>query len=95
MNMRKSIEQIKKKIEKPLREAGVVRAGIFGSYARGEQKKNSDVDILIEFDGSLLDLVGLEMQIKKILKKKIDLLTYGGINHLLRKRILAEEVRIL
>ena len=93
--MRKSIEQIKKKIEKPLREAGVVRAGIFGSYARGEQKKNSDVDILIEFDGSLLDLVGLEMQIKKILKKKIDLLTYGGINHLLRKRILAEEVRIL
>ena len=45
--MRKAIAQIKKKIEKPLRDAGVVRAGIFGSYARGEQTKNSDIDILI------------------------------------------------
>ena len=73
----------------------VVRAGVFGSYARGEEKKNSDVDILVEFDGSLLDLVGLEMEIEKRLGKKVDLLTYGGINHLLRERILNEEVRII
>lgn len=42
------IESIKKKIVPILKKHGVVRAGIFGSYARGEQNKNSDVDILIE-----------------------------------------------
>ncbi len=93
--MKKEIAEIKRKIAPVLKRNGVKRAGIFGSYARGEQKKNSDIDILIEFDGSLLDLVGIEMEMKKILKRKIDLLTYNGINHLLRKRILEEEVKIL
>jgi len=43
----------------------------------------------------LLDLVGLEMELKKILKKKVDLLTYNGLNHLLKERILKEEIRII
>jgi uncharacterized protein len=93
--MNKEIEKIKNKIVKTLRKHGVVRAGVFGSYARGEQKKNSDIDILVEFDGSLLELVKLEGEIKKILKKRIDLLSYGGISPYLKDRILDEEVRIL
>ncbi|MDP4039909.1 MAG: nucleotidyltransferase domain-containing protein [Candidatus Pacearchaeota archaeon] len=93
--MNKEINKIKGKIISVLKKYGVKKAGIFGSYARGEQKKNSDVDILIDFDGSLLDLVEMEMEIKKVLKKKVDLLTYGGINYLLKKRILSEEVNIL
>ena len=60
--MKKEIAEIKRKIAPVLKRNGVKRAGIFGSYARGEQKKNSDIDILIEFDGSLLDLVGIEME---------------------------------
>lgn len=91
----KTIEEIKKKIVKILKKNKVVRAGIFGSYARGEAKKKSDVDILIEFDGSLLDLVGLEMELKKILKIKVDLLTYGGISPYLKDRILNEEIKII
>lgn len=96
--MAKEINKIKPKITKILKKHGIVRAGIFGSYARGEQKKNSDVDILIEVRGrdfSLLDLIGIENELKKSLKKKVDLLTYAGINHLLKKRILGEEVRII
>jgi len=89
------MEEMKKKIVKILKKNKVVRAGIFGSYARGEQKKNSDVDILIEFDGSLLDLVGLEMELQKILKIKVDLLTYGGISPYLKDRILNEEIKII
>ena len=70
-----------------------MKAGIFGSYARGEAKKRSDVDILIKQKGrkSLLDLVGLEMK----LKKKVDLLDYKGLSPYLKERILKEEVRIL
>ena len=62
-----------------------------------DYKKNSDIDIdmLVEFNGSLLTLVGIEMELKEKLRKKVDLLTYNGINHLLKERILKEEIRIL
>lgn len=93
--MRKDIAEIKRKIVPVLKKNGVRKAGIFGSYARGEQTKKSDVDILIEFDGSLLDVVRLESKIHRILKKRIDLLTYGAINQYLKQRILSEEIRII
>ena len=93
--MSTEIDRLKLKIRKVLKRYNIARAGIFGSYARGEAKKNSDVDILIEFKGGLLSLVGLEMELKKKLKKRVDLLTYRGINPLLRKSILKEEIRII
>jgi len=65
---------------------------IFGSFVRGEGKKKSDVDILIEYgEGSrksLLDLVGLEEELSLLLGKKVDLLTIGGISPYLREEIL-------
>jgi len=93
-----SIQEIKKKINPILKKNGVKRAAIFGSYARGEEKKRSDVDILIEYkndDKSLLDLVGLEMELKKKLRKKVDLLTYDSIHPLLRESILEDQKIIL
>ncbi len=96
--MKDEVNKIKSKIKPLLKERGVVRAGVFGSYARGEQKKNSDVDILVEVKGrkfSLIDLISLEMALKKILKRKVDLLTYNGISPYLRERILKEEKRII
>lgn len=91
------INKIAKIILGILMKFNVARAGIFGSYARGEQNKKSDIDILVEFKGerSLFDLVELEMLLRKALNKKVDLLTYNSINPLLKKRILNEEVRIL
>jgi len=91
------LKEIKSKIRKVLKKHGVVRAGIFGSYARGEQKKNSDIDILIEAKGkfSLFDLVGLEIELQKALNKKVDLLTYNGINPRLKDYILNDEVKII
>lgn len=91
------IKEIKKPIVDVLKKHGVKKAGIFGSYVRGEEKKRSDIDILIEptNEMSLFDIVRLEFELKKVLGKKVDLLTYGGINHLLKKIILNEEVRII
>lgn len=95
--MNKSIKRIKLKALPLLRKYNVVKAGIFGSYARGDNKKNSDIDMLVEVkkNFSLLDLIGLEIELKKTLKKKVDLLTYGCVHPLLKERILKEEVRIL
>lgn len=93
--MEKKKKEIIEKIIKILQKHGVTRAGIFGSYATGKAGKKSDIDILIEFDGSLLDLIGLEMELKKAIKRNIDLLTYKGVNPLLKKRILSEEIKII
>ena len=95
--MIKSINEIKKKITPTLKERGVIKAGIFGSYARGEQTKSSDIDILIETKKgfSLIDLIRLEFLLKDLLKKEVDLLTYKGIHPLLKNRILKEEIRII
>jgi len=93
--MKKEILNIKRKIIPILKEYKVKKAGVFGSYARGEQKKNSDIDILIEVRGSLLDVVKIEIALQKKLNKQVDLLTYKGISPHLKKRILTEEVRIL
>jgi len=49
--MTKEINKIKSKVKRILKKNGVVKAGIFGSYARGEQTKESDIDILIEVKG--------------------------------------------
>ena len=93
--MNKEIKNLKPKIVEVLKKHKIARAGVFGSYARGEPKKNSDIDILIEFDGSLLKLIHMENELKKKLKRKVDLLTYGCVHPLLKKRILGEEVRII
>jgi uncharacterized protein len=94
-NKKKNINKIKKPIIEILKKHGVKKASIFGSYARGEEKKNSDIDILIEIEGSLLKVIKVEMELEKKLRKKIDLLTYGGINPLLKEYILKDEIRII
>lgn len=96
--MENDLEKMKPKILKILKKHGVERAGIFGSYARGEEKEDSDLDLLIEVNGkefSLIDLIGLEMELKKAIKKKVDLITYKGISPYLKDRIIKEEVRII
>ena len=89
--------KIKKKIISILKRYNVKRAAVFGSYARGELKKSSDIDILIEFgiEKSLLDLAGLEIELEKLLKRKVDVLTYGSIHPLLKNTILREQKVIL
>lgn len=79
-----------------LKKNDVVQAGIFGSYARGEARKSSDVDFLIKFRGekSLLDIVRLKCALEEKLDKKVDVLTYKSIHPLLKDNILSEEVRI-
>jgi len=97
-NLSLELKRLKPKIIKILKRHDVKRAGIFGSYARGEQKKNSDIDILIEVANkkfSLLDQAGLEIELEKNLRKKVEILTYNGINPLLKDRILKEELRII
>lgn len=91
------IRKIKKIIVPILKRNDVVKAGIFGSYARGEARKNSDIDILIKFKGrkSLFDLARVEIELEKKIGRKADVLTYNSIHPLLKERILKDEVEII
>ena len=86
-------QNIKKKIIPILRRQGVTKAALFGSFARGEAKKRSDVDLLVNLqkNKTLLDLVGLKLELEEKLGRKVDVLTYDSINHHLKDIILNEQ----
>lgn len=90
-------ETISQKIKPILLKNGVKKASIFGSYAKKETHKYSDVDLLVELgrDKSLLDLVDLQFQLEESLGKKVDLVTYRSLHPLLKDRILKEQIRLL
>ena len=75
----------------------VRKAGLFGSYARSEQNKNSDIDILVELNNkaTLFDLVRLENNLSEKLGKKVDLVEYGALSYLIKNQVLKEEIRLI
>ena len=95
--MKTHIEHIKRKILHVLRPYGVSKAGLFGSCVSGQMSEDSDIDILVEItkDISLLDFVGLRLEIETALGRKVDLVEYSTIKPLLKERILKEQVIIL
>lgn len=95
--MQYEIEDVKNKILPILKRHGVKKAGLFGSVVREDFSKESDIDILVEIDKdiSLLDFVGLKLEIEETLGKKVDLVEYSTIKPPLRDNILKEEVAIL
>src|SRR5258708_8185258 len=74
------------------RQNDVSMVGIFGSMARGEVRKKSDIDLLVRFSKrkSLLAVVRLERELSEALGRKVDLLTEAAISPYLRERILKE-----
>jgi predicted nucleotidyltransferase len=97
MRTLKEIKTILKK-QKPIikDKYGVKDIGIFGSYVRGEQKKKSDIDILVEFEKpiSLLKLVNLENFLSDLIQIKTDVVPKKDIRSELKERILKEVVYI-
>lgn len=92
-----SLNEIKQKAVPILKEAGVIRSSIFGSYVHGDEKEDSDIDILVEFPRgkSLLDLVDLQNKLEEVLQKKVDVNTYNALYHPLRERVYKQAQQIL
>lgn len=89
-------ERLFRKVAGFLSARGARRVGVFGSYARGEQRSGSDLDVVVEFAEakSLLDLVGIEQELSESLGVKVDLLTEGSISPHLIERVRRETVVI-
>ena len=94
----KTLEEIKQILRqsKPFLQENyrVTELGIFGSYTRGEQTEESDVDVLIDYDKApnLIMLVELKDYLSKLMQMKVDLVTKKGLKPRIRERILSEIV---
>lgn len=94
----KELENMKAKIHGILKKNKVRRAGIFGSYSRGEQRKNSDIDIAVQVDDeamSLIDFIRLSRLLGTVLGRKVDLVEYTAIKPRIKEMALKEEYRII
>lgn len=90
-----TLERLNSKRTELMRVAAAHKARslcVFGSVARGEDKPDSDIDFLVEFeaDASLLDLIGLQQDIEALLGRRADVVTPNGVSPFLRERILRE-----
>ena len=85
-------EELYEKIVQILKNQGARKIAIFGSYVRGEEKPESDIDIIVEFSErkSLLDLVGIEQELSDAVGMRVDLLTEKSISPYLIDRIKKE-----
>ena len=85
--------EIKNIILSQLNEFEPLNIGIFGSFARGDNKKGSDIDILVEFKESptLLTLIKLENDLSEILGIKVDLITTGALKNKRIKRSIQKD----
>jgi len=75
---------LREKLVEICKKNDVIFMAIFGSFARGEQHKTSDIDIAIEFskrkEKSLLDLVHVENELRRIFKRKVDLGVFSSLS---------------
>ena len=73
---------ILEKIAQALKERGATKVAIFGSYARREERPESDIDVIVEFSErkSLLEMVKIERELSETLGIKVDLLTEKSIS---------------
>ncbi len=97
MKKLKQIQTILASSKNELRKRYKVRElGIFGSYARGKQKKSSDIDILVKFNpnATLFDFVGVGNYLEEKLKIKVDVVSEGGIRPELKNNIIKEVVKV-
>ena len=74
----------------------IIRIGIFGSYARGQQNIKSDIDLLVEFEDNTQDLYDLKLQLKEFFRTKlgieVDICREKYIKPRIKKAILKETI---
>ena len=89
----KDIQHIIKPI---LLKYGIQKAALFGSYANGEHDEKSDVDILIQPpEGMGMAYIELKHELEDNLKRKVDLVSYNGLNKYMKPYILDSQKSIL
>ena len=76
----------------------VEKAWVFGSYARGEETRKSDIDVMVRFDKdariNLIDYAGIMLDLKKMLRKNVDLVQEGTLYDFVKDSVEQEKVLV-
>ena len=90
--MKNNFDSIKEKIIPVLRENHVTQSSVFGSYASGEEKAESDIDILVEFEAGnepdIFTFLQLKRELENRLGRSVDLVTSDALSPFIRVEIL-------
>jgi len=92
---RDKIISLLKSRRRRLKKFGIHSLSIFGSVARDQAHKNSDIDILVDFEKpiGLFEYARLKMYLEEILERPVDLVTPEALRQELREEILREAIR--
>ena len=89
------IRSIRRRMLPVFRRYHVRKAAVFGSYARGEARKTSDLDLLVDMKPiGLFGLVDFRDALSKRLGRSVDVVSYKALNPRIRDRVLREQVLI-
>jgi hypothetical protein len=84
--------------ERELRAMGVAHLALFGSIARGDDRPDSDVDVLIDVEPdrkfSLLNLAGVQLRLEALLGREVDIVSRGGLRPPVAERIADDVMRV-
>jgi predicted nucleotidyltransferase len=91
------LEQYQNAIIPVLKRHLIKRAAIFGSFAKGNNNENSDIDLLIEPGKgfTFFSLLNLEEEIAQLLNRKVDLVEYSAIKPSIKEEVLLSAITIL
>jgi len=96
MKLNEKIQGHRQEILGLAQKYGARNVRIFGSVARGDEREDSDIDVLVDLESgrSLLDLGGLLMDLRELLGCRVDVVTTKGLRERIRSRVLREAVSL-
>jgi uncharacterized protein len=96
MSIRQLLQIKRKKILQIAARHGARKVRVFGSVARGEARRGSDIDFLVEMDEgrSLLDHAALILDLERLLKRPVDVASERGLRQPLRKEVLRDAIAL-
>jgi predicted nucleotidyltransferase len=90
MKLKEKIRKLINDNQDVIRQYGIMRLGLFGSVIRGEEKENSDIDLIADFQPGMKNydnFIDLCFFLEDMFDRKVDLLTFDGISPIIRKNI--------
>jgi predicted nucleotidyltransferase len=96
MSIRQLLQTKRKRILQIAARHGARKVRVFGSVARGEARRGSDIDFLVEMDEgrSLLDYAALILDLERLLKRPVDVASERGLRPPVRKEVLKDAIAL-